>query len=138
MQTQQGETNAQETVREQSNVSSASGQTPESMPDKDERKGAGGGSEFDTSAIAKEAERMTEEARAVWDRAVDKMRKPSVGAAVAGAAVLAAGAVWGASEAAVAAIAAYAVFRMLRRRGAGREREPASGAERSGRAEQRA
>jgi hypothetical protein len=108
MQTQQGETSAQEPVRDQG---------------REQRKTAEDGSEFDSAAIAKEAERMTEEARAIWRNALAKMRKPSVGAAVAGAAVLAAGAVWGASEAAVAAIAAYAVFRMLRRRDGGHERE---------------
>jgi hypothetical protein len=56
------------------------------------------------------------EGRELWHKATDKMRKPSVGATIAGAAVLAAGAIWGATEAAVAAIAAYAVFRMLRKR----------------------
>jgi hypothetical protein len=57
----------------------------------------------------------------IWHKVADEMRKPSIGAAVAGAAVLAAGAVWGASEAAIAAIAAYAVFRMLRKRARGEE-----------------
>ncbi len=64
-----------------------------------------------------EAEHVTREARELLRRVADKTRKPSVGAAVAGAAVLTAGAIWGASEAAVAAVAAYAVFRMLRKRG---------------------
>jgi hypothetical protein len=63
-----------------------------------------------------EAEHMTREARELLRKVAEKTRKPSVGAAVAGAAVLAAGAIWGASEAAVAAVAAYAVFRMLRKR----------------------
>ncbi len=44
------------------------------------------------------------------------LRRPGVGAAVAGAAVLVACVVWGASEAAVAALAAYGTYRLLRRR----------------------
>jgi hypothetical protein len=68
-------------------------------------------------ALRRQAEHLTEEARELWHKAADKMRKPSIGAMVAGVAVLAAGAVWGASEAAIAAVAAYAVFRMLRKRG---------------------
>jgi hypothetical protein len=63
-----------------------------------------------------EAEQLTREARELLRKVAEKTRKPSVGAAVAGTAVLAAGAIWGASEAAVAAVAAYAVFRMLRKR----------------------
>jgi hypothetical protein len=77
------------------------------------------------AALGRRAEQVTEEVRELWHkvsssesirRVREKIRKPSIGAVAAGAAVLAAGAVWGASEAAVAAIAAYAVFRMLRRR----------------------
>jgi hypothetical protein len=68
-------------------------------------------------ALRRQAEHLTEEARELWHKAADKMRRPSIGAMVAGVAVLAAGAVWGASEAAIAAVAAYAVFRMLRKRG---------------------
>lgn len=86
----------------------------------------------ETSSMRKEAEHLTEEARELWHKvsenpslrkAGEKMRKPSVGATIAGAAVLAAGAVWGASEAAVAAIAAYAVFRILKKRQRGEQRE---------------
>jgi hypothetical protein len=84
----------------------------------------------DKDALHREAEHLADEARElwhkvaqndVWHRMGDRIKKPSVGAAIAGAAVLAAGAVWGASEAAVAAIAAYAVFRMLRKRRERRE-----------------
>jgi hypothetical protein len=73
-----------------------------------------------------EAEHLTEEAQRLWRRAAVKMQKPLVAASVAGALVLAAGAVWGASEAAVATIAAYAVFRLMRRnaRSGGREERP--------------
>jgi hypothetical protein len=66
--------------------------------------------------LRRQAEHLAGEARELWHKAADKMRKPSVGATIAGLAVLAAGAVWGASEAAIAAVAAYAVFRMLRKR----------------------
>jgi hypothetical protein len=68
-------------------------------------------------ALRRQAEHLMEETRELWHKAADKMRKPSVGATIAGVAVLAAGAVWGASEAAIAAVAAYVVFRMLRKRG---------------------
>ncbi len=74
--------------------------------------------------IHREMREIEEQARDVMQGVAERMRKPWIGAAVAGAAVLAAGAFWGASEAAVAAVAAYAVFRMLRRRrrDAGEER----------------
>ena|SRR5215475_4952862 len=66
--------------------------------------------------LRREAEHLTEEARELWHKARIKMRKPLVGASVAGAVALAAGAMWGPGEAAVAALAAYAVFRILRKR----------------------
>lgn len=81
--------------------------------------------ESEKDVLRHEAEHIADEARElwhkvaqndVWHRMGDRVKRPSVGATIAGAAVLAAGAVWGASEAAVAAIAAYAVFRMLRKR----------------------
>jgi hypothetical protein len=67
-------------------------------------------------ALRREAEHLLHEAREIWGKVKVEVRKPAVGAAVAGAAVLAAGVAWGAGEAAVAAFAAYMVFRMLRRR----------------------
>jgi hypothetical protein len=78
------------------------------------------------AARRRQAEHLAEEARELWHKVAAESRKPSVGALIAGVAVLAAGAVWGATEAAVAAVAAYAVFRMLRKRAreAG-ERKPA-------------
>jgi hypothetical protein len=79
--------------------------------------GAGGAKmEHEAHAMLDELRREAHEATR---RARQALKTPLIGAAVAGAAVLAAGAVWGASEAAVAAIAAYMVFRMLakRRRG---------------------
>jgi hypothetical protein len=75
------------------------------------------------AALRREAQRFAEESRELWRKlshdehwreVADKIRRPSIGAAIAGVAVLVAGATWGASEAAVAAIAAYAVFRLLR------------------------
>jgi hypothetical protein len=65
--------------------------------------------------FAKEARELAEEAGDLGRKAARMLRKPAIGAVVAGAAVLAAGALWGATEAAVAAVAAYAVFRMLRK-----------------------
>jgi hypothetical protein len=46
-----------------------------------------------------------------------ELKKPTTGAAVAGAAVVGAAVVFGAAEAAVGALAAYAVHRMLKNRG---------------------
>jgi len=66
-----------------------------------------------------DVDQLARQTRELWRATAENVRKPPVGAAVAGAAVLAAGALWGASEAAVAAVAAYAVFRMLRSRGRG-------------------
>jgi hypothetical protein len=66
--------------------------------------------------FARHARELVDEAGDLGRKAVRMLRKPGIGALVAGATVLAAGAVWGASEAAVAAVAAYAVFRMLRKR----------------------
>jgi hypothetical protein len=56
------------------------------------------------------------EAREVWTKTTQAARRPRVGAAMAGAAVLAATAIMGISEAAVAAIAGYGVYRMLKRK----------------------
>jgi hypothetical protein len=56
------------------------------------------------------------EAQEAWDRTAKAARRPGVGAAIAGGAVLAATAVLGASEAAVAAVAAYGVYRILKRK----------------------
>ena len=80
--------------------------------------------------LRRQAEYLAEEALELWRKVAAESRKPSVGAVIAGVAVLAAGAVWGATEAAVAAVAAYAVFRMLRRRaGAGSEKPEHKGGE---------
>jgi hypothetical protein len=67
-------------------------------------------------------ERTRARARAeeLWHIASDALRKPTIGAGVAGVAVLAAGAIWGVTEAALAAAAGWAVYRALKRRG-GRE-----------------
>jgi hypothetical protein len=56
------------------------------------------------------------EAQEAWDRTAKAARRPGVGAAIAGGAVLAATAVLGASEAAVATVAAYGVYRILKRK----------------------
>jgi hypothetical protein len=88
------------------------------------------------TALHRRAEHLTDEIRELWHKTAadelwhktaDKLRKPWIGATIAGAAVLAAGAVWGASEAAVAAVAAYAVFRMLRKRARSHPRVEADG-----------
>lgn len=49
-------------------------------------------------------------------QAVRSLRKPVIGAGVAGVTVLTAGVIWGAAEAAVAGLAAWAVFRSLKKR----------------------
>lgn len=56
------------------------------------------------------------EAREVWTKTTQAARRPRIGAAMAGAAVLAATAIMGVSEAAVAAVAGYGVYRMLKRK----------------------
>ena len=53
--------------------------------------------------------------RGVGHRMERTMEKPVMGAVVAGGAVLAAAVIWGAAEAAVAAMAAYGVYRIIRR-----------------------
>lgn len=63
------------------------------------------------------AERARAQATTMWRTASGAMRKPAIGAGVAGAAVLAAGAFWGVTEAALAGVAAYAVYRALSKRG---------------------
>ena len=67
------------------------------------------------AALREQAERLTHEAEEISRKVAGKMRRPLVAATVVGVTVLAAGAAWGASEAAIAAFAAYAVFRMLKR-----------------------
>lgn len=52
----------------------------------------------------------------VWKTVSGVLAKPPIGASVAGATVLAVGAFWGVTEAAVAGFAAWAVFRTLRQR----------------------
>lgn len=82
--------------------------------------------QVDTTEPAEERrERLTHRARALISDAKVALRRPAVGASVAGAAVLAAGAVWGVTEALVAGAAAYGVFRALKK-GAAREREATS------------
>jgi len=57
-------------------------------------------------------------ARALWRTASGTLRKPAIAAGVAGATVLAAGALLGVTEAALAAVAAWAVYRTVAKRGA--------------------
>ncbi len=78
-------------------------------------------------AAAEHHEPVGERTRKLASRAKVALRRPAIGASVAGAAVLAAGAIWGVTEALVAGAAAYGVFRALKK-GAAREREaqPAS------------
>ena len=72
-----------------------------------------------------EAPHATEQrARALWQSLQGTLRRPAIGAGVAGATVLAAGAIWGVTEAALAGVAAWAVFRALKKRGTRRESTP--------------
>lgn len=74
--------------------------------------------QHDEPMNAKErAERARRRARTLWRTASGALRKPAIGAGVAGATVLAAGALLGVTEAALAAVAAWAVFRTLTKRG---------------------
>jgi hypothetical protein len=71
----------------------------------------------ETTSIATEmsAKRERRRAEAMWRLASRHARRPVVGAAVAGTAVLAAGALCGVTEAALAGVAAWVVFRTLRK-----------------------
>ncbi|MBN9159997.1 MAG: hypothetical protein BGO98_34935 [Myxococcales bacterium 68-20] len=73
-------------------------------------------------------ERARARATALWQSISGALRKPAIGAGVAGATVLAAGAIWGVTEAALAGVAAWAVFRALKKRAAtrGETSEPAA------------
>lgn len=74
------------------------------------------------------ADRSRARAAAAWRSVSSKLRRPSIGAGVAGATVLAAGAIWGVTEALLAGVTAWAVFRTLKKR-ASREQataEPAA------------
>lgn len=62
------------------------------------------------------ADRVRSRAEGMWDSAAIAMRKPAIGAGLAGATVLAAGAWLGVTEAALAGVAAWAVFRLLKKR----------------------
>ncbi len=70
-----------------------------------------------SEAPAQQAERVSlaERGRKLVDETRAALRRPSVGASVAGVSVLAAGAIWGVTEALVASGAAYVVFRTLKR-----------------------
>jgi hypothetical protein len=65
-----------------------------------------------------ERDRARARATALWRSISHALRKPAIGAGVAGATVLAAGAIWGVTEAALAGVAAWAVFRTLKKRAA--------------------
>jgi hypothetical protein len=62
------------------------------------------------------AERARARASELWRSVSRTLRKPAIGAGVAGATVLAAGALWGVTEAALAGAAAWVVFRTLKKR----------------------
>ena len=62
-------------------------------------------------------ERARRRARVLWRTASGTLRKPVMAAGVAGATVLAAGALVGVTEAALAAVAAWAVYRTVAKRG---------------------
>jgi hypothetical protein len=61
-------------------------------------------------------ERTRARAAELWRSISKTLRKPTVGASVAGVTVLAAGAFWGVTEAVLAGAAAWAVFRTLKKR----------------------
>lgn len=58
---------------------------------------------------------IAERGRSLMTGARTALRRPGVGATATGVTVLAAGAIWGVTEAVVAAAAAYAVFRSLKK-----------------------
>jgi hypothetical protein len=66
---------------------------------------------------------LRRDAHVATQRARQLLTTPAIGATVAGVAVMVAGAAWGVSEAALAAVTAYVVFRMLTRRRRGEEAE---------------
>jgi hypothetical protein len=63
-------------------------------------------------------EQLRDEGRRAIERVGAKMKRPTVGAAVAGAIVLGAAAGFGVTEAALAVGAAYVVYRLLRKKAA--------------------
>ncbi|MDF2692665.1 MAG: hypothetical protein K0S65_1048 [Labilithrix sp.] len=69
------------------------------------------------------AERTRARAAELWRSVSSSLRRPAIGASVAGATVLAAGALWGVTEAAFAGVAAWAVFRTLKKRAEKRRTE---------------
>jgi hypothetical protein len=74
--------------------------------------------------VSKGTRHAMDETAQETNRAVDRMRgamkEPTTGAAVAGAAVIGAGAIFGFGPAGVGAIAGYAVYRMAKSRKASR------------------
>ena len=76
----------------------------------------------------RDPERARARATALWQSVSVALRKPAIGAGVAGATVLAAGALWGVTEAALAGVTAWAVFRALKKRARrrGETTEPAA------------
>jgi len=86
-----------------------------------------------TTAEAGGAEQWQQVANDLWAETAEfaqrirkAMKKPAIGATVAGGAVLAAGVLWGASEAAVAVLGAYVAYRVLRRKDRSQKSEPSS------------
>ncbi len=62
------------------------------------------------------AEQARTEVPSVLHRMGQALKRPAMGAAVTGGVVIVAAGLWGVSEAMVATAAAYAVYRMLRKR----------------------
>jgi hypothetical protein len=62
------------------------------------------------------AHELIEEGKHALERIGDLAKKPGAGALIAGALVAGAAGLWGATEAAVGVVAAYGVYRILRRR----------------------
>jgi len=91
-------------------------ETQATSPQSDRDGHEGPGAQQAASASKRLQRGLRDEANHLVTTAERAVRKPAVGASVVGAAVLAAGAAWGVTEAIVAAAAGYTVFRMLEKR----------------------
>jgi hypothetical protein len=103
----------------ENNMSSASGPTPSSTVEQKKPESPAGpapsqepnGSKGFVAKSEQSLKRIGRETR-------EELKKPTFAAAIVGAVVVGAAVVWGAAEAAVGAVAAYVVYRILRQRSA--------------------
>ena len=94
--------------------------------------GNGETSEKREQGIRRALHTIEHETKPWMERASHAMKKPVVAAAVAGGAVAAAAGMWGPTEAAFGALAAYAVYALMKRRGrAERKRDSGERAEKA-------